>query len=379
MKSYDRSKWEKVRLGNVSDMFSGGTPLVSNKQFYDNGNIPFIRSGEISSSSTELFITEEGLLNSSAKTVYKGDLLLALYGATSGNVAISQIAGAINQAVLCIRSKFIHPGFLCHLLTYNQSDITAKYLQGGQGNLSAEIVKSLVFRVPNKQEQLSIAKTLDMIHRHISNLEKLISKQESIKKSTINLLLKPKADWVKKTIGDVCSFFTSSSKSAYIDPDGRYFIVDMGAVSDDGTLIAQKRTNYAHDFLHKNDLIMPKDDIGGGNIIGKAVAIQENDKYILSDHVYKLQTELDATFLSYLINSPKINKYMRAMATGSAQLGISKRTVSKCELCFPADLGQQKAIAQKLGAIDEHINNLKQQLKKQQDLKQGLMQYFFGD
>ena len=229
------------------------------------------------------------------------------------------------------------------------------------------------------EKQKSIGRALSSADKAIAILEKQISKYENIKKSTINLLLKPKADWIKKTIGDVCSFFTSSSKSAYIDPDGQYFIVDMGAVSDDGTLIAQKRTNYAHDFLHKNDLIMPKDDIGGGNIIGKAVAIQENDKYILSDHVYKLQTELDATFLSYLINSPKINKYMRAMATGSAQLGISKRTISKCELCFPADLGQQKAIAQKLGAIDEHINNLKQQLKKQQDLKQGLMQYFFGD
>ena len=60
---------------------------------------------------TELFITEEGLNNSSAKRVEIGDLLLALYGATSGDIAISKINGAINQAILCIRTaqnkKFI--------------------------------------------------------------------------------------------------------------------------------------------------------------------------------------------------------------------------------------------------------------------------------
>lgn len=60
---------------------------------------------------TELFITEVGLDNSAAKIVDVGDLLLALYGATSGDIAISQIKGAINQAILCIRTtqnkKFI--------------------------------------------------------------------------------------------------------------------------------------------------------------------------------------------------------------------------------------------------------------------------------
>ena len=60
---------------------------------------------EISKQFTELKITENALNNSSAKLVEKGDLLYALYGATSGEVAISKINGAINQAVLCIKSK----------------------------------------------------------------------------------------------------------------------------------------------------------------------------------------------------------------------------------------------------------------------------------
>ena len=385
LKSYDRSKWETVKLGDIVEIISGGTPKTDTVAYWD-GDIPWCTPTDITSNSnkyihrTERNITEKGLANSAARLLPKNTLLLCSR-ATIGAVKIAGQSMCTNQGFknLVCKEKISH-----EFLFYYIPKLKAQMLSQASGSTFLEISKAKLANIELEipcdiEEQNFIANTLAAIDNHINNLESKISKYENIKKSTINLLLKPKADWIKKTIGDVCSFFTSSSKSAYIDPDGQYFIVDMGAVSDDGTLIAQKRTNYAHDFLHKNDLIMPKDDIGGGNIIGKAVAIQENDKYILSDHVYKLQTELDATFLSYLINSPKINKYMRAMATGSAQLGISKRTVSKCELCFPADLGQQKAIAQKLGAIDEHINNLKQQLKKQRNLKQGLMQYFFGD
>ncbi len=83
----------------MAKVFSGGTPSSSNPKFYG-GDIPFIRSGEINSSETELFLKDEGLNNSSAKLVEKGDLLLAIYGATSGEVGVSRIKGAINQAIL---------------------------------------------------------------------------------------------------------------------------------------------------------------------------------------------------------------------------------------------------------------------------------------
>ena len=93
--------WEEKKLGEVSTSFSGGTPAAANKKYYG-GEIPFIRSAEINSDTTELFLTKEGLDNSSAKLVKEGDILYALYGATSGEVGISKINGAINQAVLSI-------------------------------------------------------------------------------------------------------------------------------------------------------------------------------------------------------------------------------------------------------------------------------------
>ena len=100
-KGYDNSL-ERKQIGEITTSFSGGTPKSSNKSYYE-GDIPFIRSGEVKSKQTELFISNEALQNSSAKIVAQGDILYALYGATSGEVAISQINGAINQAILAIK------------------------------------------------------------------------------------------------------------------------------------------------------------------------------------------------------------------------------------------------------------------------------------
>lgn len=169
--------WAKEKLGSISESYSGGTPSVGNRSFYG-GDIPFIRSAEINATSTELSITELGLQNSSAKMVSKGNVLYALYGATSGEVGISQINGAINQAILAITP---HPGysseFLAIWLRNKKTFIVGTYIQGGQGNLSGNIVKSLEVDLPSSEEQQKIGtyfRTLDsLISKHAIQLQKL--------------------------------------------------------------------------------------------------------------------------------------------------------------------------------------------------------------
>ena len=172
----ETTKWKSVRLGDECTFFSGGTPRSTDSSFYG-GEIPFIRSGEIHGAKTELFLTNDGLKYSSAKLVSKGDLIVALYGATSGEVDISLIDGAINQAILCIRPKLVNRTFLKYLLEDSKDDILNTYLQGGQGNLSAEIIKNLVFDIPDDRSQSAVVDFLDMIDQRIS---KSLMKLESI-------------------------------------------------------------------------------------------------------------------------------------------------------------------------------------------------------
>ena len=179
----DFGDWDEKELGEVGTTFSGGTPASKNKEYYQ-GNIPFIKSGEISAEFTEQFVNELALKNSSAKLVNKGDLLYALYGATSGQVAISKLAGAINQAVLCIRSN-LSTYFLYSFLSYSKDEIISTYLQGGQGNLSAQILKKIIVPIPTIQEQEKIAEFLTAIDEQIDHTTAQLTHTKQWKKGLL--------------------------------------------------------------------------------------------------------------------------------------------------------------------------------------------------
>ncbi len=180
-KAYPR--WEEKRLGEVCTFFSGGTPASTNKKFYS-GTIPFIGSGNIYDSEVFSFISDEALNSSSAKMVGKGDLLYALYGANSGEVAISKINGAINQAILCIRSEECIE-YLYYILLLDKDKIVAKYLQGGQGNLSANIIKKLKFKLPSIDEQQKIASYLSSLDTKIETVATQIAQSQTFKKGLL--------------------------------------------------------------------------------------------------------------------------------------------------------------------------------------------------
>ena len=177
-------EWEKCKLSEICTFFSGGTPSSSNKDFYG-GNIAFIRSGELHADSTELFITQAGFDSSSAKMVEIGDLLLAMYGATSGDIAVSKIKGAINQAILCIRTKQ-NKKFIESVWNKHVSKNLRKYLQGGQGNLSADIVKGISFFFPTLKEQEKIANLVSLLDERIATQNKIIEDLKKLKSAIID-------------------------------------------------------------------------------------------------------------------------------------------------------------------------------------------------
>lgn len=180
-------EWKKTYIyEECPNPYSGGTPKTTEKKYYG-GNIPFIRSAEIGKDKTELSITQEGLNNSSAKMIQKGDLLIALYGANSGDMAISKIDGAINQAILCLKAKSNNL-FIYYALLKKQKDIVSKYLQGGQGNLSGEIIKSIDFYIPQGIEQQKIADCLSSLDELIEATSRKVEILKEHKKGLMQQL-----------------------------------------------------------------------------------------------------------------------------------------------------------------------------------------------
>ena len=177
--------WEQRKVGEVSESYSGGTPSVGVKEYYG-GQIPFIRSAEINSEITELFLTEEGLKNSSARLVAVGDILYALYGATSGEVGRARLKGAINQAILAIKPHTDYDSeYLAQWLRKSKHSIIDTYLQGGQGNLSGTIVKELSVDFPSLKEQKAIGGFFRQLDNLITLHQRELEKLQNIKKSML--------------------------------------------------------------------------------------------------------------------------------------------------------------------------------------------------
>ena len=176
--------WIRKQFFEIMTCYSGGTPLVKNKEYY-NGNIPFMRSGEIHDSKTKLYISEKGLKESSSKMIHKGDLIYALYGATSGEVSISKLDAAINQAILCIIPTLDNKRYLAEYLKFSRNKILSLFLQGGQGNLSAEIIKNLSIPLPCVEEQKKIADFLSSFDEAIDAAKEELETWKNIKKGLL--------------------------------------------------------------------------------------------------------------------------------------------------------------------------------------------------
>ena len=177
--------WEQRKVGEVSESYSGGTPSVGVKEYYG-GQIPFIRSAEINSEITELFLTGEGLKNSSARLVAVGDILYALYGATSGEVGRARLKGAINQAILAIKPHTDYDSeYLAQWLRKSKHSIIETYLQGGQGNLSGTIVKELSVGFPSLKEQKAIGDFFRQLDNLITLHQRKFEKLTNVKKSML--------------------------------------------------------------------------------------------------------------------------------------------------------------------------------------------------
>jgi type I restriction enzyme S subunit len=177
--------WEQRKLGDISDSYSGGTPTAGKAEYYG-GEIPFIRSAEINSDITELYLTEEGLQCSSAKMVNKGDILYALYGATSGETGLARLDGAINQAIIDIKPhKDFDAYFVMQWLRKSKEAIISTYLQGGQGNLSGAIVTSLIIDYPQYTEQKAIGASFRNLDNLLTLHQRELEKLQNLKKACL--------------------------------------------------------------------------------------------------------------------------------------------------------------------------------------------------
>jgi len=163
------SGWKTAPLGDICETGAGGTPLKAKKEYYLGGRIPWLLSGEVSQGEVREashFITQAGLDHSAAKIFPCDTVLVAMYGATAGEVGILRCEAATNQAVCGIypNTHFV-PKLLFYLLLSRKAELVAQVAGNAQPNISqAKIRNTLVPVIPHPR-QLQIVETLDALAR----------------------------------------------------------------------------------------------------------------------------------------------------------------------------------------------------------------------
>jgi type I restriction enzyme S subunit len=194
------------------------------------------------------------LKHSAAKLFPSGTLLMAMYGATVGKTAILNIEAATNQAVCAIfpRADQARTDYLRYALVHQRPEILKLRYGGAQPNISQQVVRNLVVRVPPIAEQRKIAEVLGLAQRALEQQERLTALSIELKKALLQYVFthglrgEPQKQteigpvpqsWEVRQFGEVAAFknginFTSAQKG-----DNGILTVDVLNMYGDGTAV----------------------------------------------------------------------------------------------------------------------------------------------
>ena len=158
-------RWEWCRMGSIGDWGAGATPAKGNPDYYG-GSILWLRTGELNNGivyDSEIKVTKKALQKCSLRMNRIGDVLIAMYGATIGKVAIVGKELTTNQACCACTPFGIYNYFLFFFLMGSQIDFIKKGEGGAQPNISREKLVSHLMPIPPLAEQYRIVEKIQYL------------------------------------------------------------------------------------------------------------------------------------------------------------------------------------------------------------------------
>ena len=222
---------EYVKLEEICTIVSGGTPSRSKPNYWNNGNIPWIKIKDMKSKyidSAEEFITEEGLNNSSTKMLKRDTILYSIF-ATLGEVGILKIDACTNQAIAGLSLKEdsnILKEYLYYYLKSKKKDVNNLGRGVAQNNINLSLLRKFRIPVIPLHQQEKIIGVLDNVSNTINNYEREIYLlDELVKARFVEMFGDPVTNdmlWNTDVLKDICTKIGSGStprggKESYID------------------------------------------------------------------------------------------------------------------------------------------------------------------
>lgn len=315
--SVTNSEWDCYELGEICLTTSGGTPKSTEQKYYQNGTIKWLKSGEVANGfiyDTEQKITQEGLHNSSAKILPIDTVLVAMYGATAGQVGLLKVESTTNQAVCGILpNDRLIPEYLYYLLKEKKDYLISLSTGGAQPNISQTIIKKLRIPVPPLSIQREIVEEIESYQKVIDGAKQVVYNYTP----TISI----NVDWETDKIDNLVEFVSGVTLSVgeCESADG-VPLITIADVTENGYLdlsnIRKVETSKKVNTLQKGDLLFNWRN-GSKNLVGKTALFNLDGEYIFASFLLGIRpnkNKIDSEFLWVLLNQYRVQgKYMQFM------------------------------------------------------------------
>lgn len=362
--------WVWVRLKSVASWGSGGTPSRKHEEYY-NGDILWIKTGELNNGwiyDTEEKITDEGLKKSSAKLFPPYSVLIAMYGATIGKVAILGVPATTNQACACaVCNQSLLYMYLFYYCISQKNVFIEKGKGGAQPNISQIILKQHPIPLPPFSEQQRIVERIEELFAKLDEAKErlqeiadsfAVRKAAILHKAFTGELTKQwrrengvsDESWEEKTIGEICSSlkYGTSKKSS---DDGEVVVLRMGNLQNGE--IDWSNLAYTSDEEDIKKYLLKSGDVlfnrtNSPELVGKTSIYRGEMPAIYAGYLIKLDYEKNIVvgdYLNYYLNSSKAKEYyMQVKTDGVSQSNINAKKIGEFEIPLPTITEQHEIV-----------------------------------
>ena len=378
----------KVRLGDICEIQSGGTPSRSKQEYWENGTIPWVKISDIKGKfvkSSEELITKLGLTNSSAKIFPSGTILYTIF-ATLGEVGILATSAATNQAIAGL--QLIDDNFLRDYLFYyllSKKQYVAKIGRGvAQNNINLSILKNFEIQCLNLQEQKSIVEALDKVSEIISLRKQQLTKLDELVKSRFiemfGDIITNSKNWDIQPLGELCTIVRGGSPRP-IEKflGGDIPLIKIGDATKGDSIYIHSTQEHIIEagvsksrFIKAGSLIFANCGVSLGFARITTFDGCIHDGWLAMDDI---STHLNKVFLLKSLN--QITEHFRKIAPAGTQPNLNTAIMKAYKQVVPP-LPLQQQFAAFVEKVDKSKLAVKQSLEKLETLKKSLMQQYFG-
>ena len=346
-------------LGELCNIVSGGTPLRSKPEYWDNGTIPWIKIGDMKGkyiTNADEYITQAGLDRSSAKMLPKGTILYTIF-ATLGEVGILEIDASTNQAIagLTIKDKGqILSEYLYYYLKSKKGYVKTIGRGVAQSNINMSILKSFQVPLPASLKQKEIVDILDKTSNIIKYRQQELQMLDNlIKARFIEMFGDPEDDWEEVKIADICTdmrtgpFGSALHHNEFVD-SGIFVLGIDNAVENRFSynrmryITEEKYEKLKRYTVHPGDVIITI----MGTVGRSAVIPKDMPKAINTKHLACLTPNTDMVDSYFLTNAfqihPVIRQQLEYQSKGAIMDGLNLTIIKGLTFRLPPlDLQKQ--------------------------------------